>query len=119
MFCVIRTNFWWYTYMYLQGEVYATQISNKLKGDLRVLLEEADPLAQLEHIDMLQRLGISYHFENEIKSILNEIHSHRFNSLICEKSNLYATALQFRLLRQHGHCVAPGKWFFSPPCTRT
>ncbi|GMN40957.1 hypothetical protein TIFTF001_010183 [Ficus carica] len=73
-----------------------------------MLEKEADPLAQLEHIDMLQRLGISYHFENEIKSILNEIHSHRFNSLICEKSNLYATALQFRLLRQHGHCVAPG-----------
>ena len=62
-----------------------------------------DPLAQLGHIDILQRLGLSYHFEKEINKILND-----FDRDIVWKDNLYATALKFRLLRQYQYQVPQG-----------
>ncbi|KAF7834256.1 terpene synthase [Senna tora] len=64
-----------------------------------------ESLHQLELIDVLQRLGVSYHFETEINNIL-ENHYKNINKMDklkgCEK-DLYATSLQFRLLRQHGY----------------
>ena len=67
-----------------------------------------DPLSQLEQIDVLQRLGLAYHFENEVKSILKEIYDNNSSSGTWEKNNLYATALEFRLLRQHEYWVTQG-----------
>nr|QWQ79594.1 TPS36 [Juglans sigillata] len=65
-----------------------------------------DPLEKLELIDVLQKLGLSYHFEDEVKrtleAIYNTIHQAGY---ICKKENLYATSLEFRLLRQHGYSV--------------
>nr|POF27256.1 myrcene synthase, chloroplastic [Quercus suber] len=44
------------------GEVYTGKI-NKLKGQARMMLQKVvDPLEQLELIDILQKLGLSYHF---------------------------------------------------------
>lgn len=74
-----------------------------------------DSLAQLELIDTLQRLGISYHFENEIKSILDKKYtkinnpSYDISTWTSKNNSLYATALEFRLLRQHGYRVPQGK----------
>ncbi|KAL2541704.1 Tricyclene synthase [Abeliophyllum distichum] len=89
------------------GERYATRAS-ELKMQVKMMLDEAvEPLDQLELIDNLQRLGISYHFENEIKQILSVIN--RKYSKIDQDSkinDLYATALEFRLLRQHGFNVS-------------
>lgn len=50
-------------------------------------------------IDTLERLGVAYHFEQEIEHQLQEI----FDFLSEEKDDcdLFTTALQFRLLRQH------------------
>ncbi|GMN64055.1 hypothetical protein TIFTF001_033115 [Ficus carica] len=59
-----------------------------------------DPLAQLEHVDILQRLGLSYHFEEEINSMLEEICKNK-----SKRNSLYYTALEFRLLQQHGYWV--------------
>ena len=71
---------------------------------------EDEPLALLEHIDLLQRLGLSYHFENEIKIALKGIYES--SNKLCDdkwkRDNLYATALEFRLLRQHGFWVPQG-----------
>ncbi|KAL5564941.1 hypothetical protein UlMin_028105 [Ulmus minor] len=62
-----------------------------------------DPLSQLEQVDMLQRLGLSYHFEKEIESIMKAISTnHTWN-----KTNLHAAALEFRLLRQHRYHLEP------------
>ncbi|MGD7201674.1 hypothetical protein, partial [Ralstonia pseudosolanacearum] len=84
------------------GEIYTNRME-KLKGDARLMLEKAaGSLAQLELIDVLERLGISYLFEEEIKSSLNNIYSNKDKFL---KDNLYATALTFRMLRQHGFQV--------------
>ncbi|KAI7996735.1 hypothetical protein LOK49_LG10G02993 [Camellia lanceoleosa] len=64
-------------------------------------------LEKLELVDSLQRLGVSHHFEAEIKRILESIHidiDHKMNS--CNKGDLYAIALKFRLLRQHRYNVS-------------
>ncbi|XP_073127813.1 terpene synthase 10-like isoform X2 [Henckelia pumila] len=54
----------------------------------------------LELIDDLQKMGICYHFEEEIKKVLTSIYNTRYKSKKTE--DLYSMALQFRLLRQHG-----------------
>ncbi|KAG5616033.1 hypothetical protein H5410_015857 [Solanum commersonii] len=60
-------------------------------------------LGQLELVDNLQTLGIHYHFEAEIRRILENI----YNLSNCE-DHLYGVALQFRLLRQEGYQVPQG-----------
>ncbi|KAK8358959.1 hypothetical protein V6Z12_A04G061200 [Gossypium hirsutum] len=64
-----------------------------------------DPLEKLELIDTLQRLGLSYHFDTEINRTLKNISIDRISTVSWKKDNLYATALEFRLLRQHGYKV--------------
>ncbi|TYJ17193.1 hypothetical protein E1A91_A09G035100v1 [Gossypium mustelinum] len=79
----------------------------RLVGEVRMMLENVmDPLEKLELIDSLQRLGLSYHFKNETKRILEDIHLRADQSkALWKEGNLYATALEFRLLRQHGYNV--------------
>ncbi|CAN4107910.1 unnamed protein product [Withania somnifera] len=60
--------------------------------------------AKLELIDNLQRLGVSYHFKDEIMQILGSIHEQ--NTASTTGDSLYATALKFRLLRQHGFHIS-------------
>nr|A7IZZ2.1 RecName: Full=(+)-alpha-pinene synthase, chloroplastic; Flags: Precursor [Cannabis sativa]ABI21838.1 (+)-alpha-pinene synthase [Cannabis sativa] len=87
-----------------KGEPYTSR-SNKLKEEVKkMLVGMENSLVQLELIDTLQRLGISYHFENEIISILKEY----FTNISTNKNpkyDLYATALEFRLLREYGYAI--------------
>lgn len=75
----------------------------------KVLERETDPTRQLELIDDLQRLGLSDHFQNEFKEILNSVYLDNtyYKSGEADR-DLYSTALAFRLLRQHGFQVAQG-----------
>ncbi|KAM7500246.1 hypothetical protein LguiA_024660 [Lonicera macranthoides] len=59
-----------------------------------------DPVRKLELIDTLQRLGVYYHFEVEIKRILESITDNYYSSsdIRWNAEDLYATALKFRLL---------------------
>jgi (-)-alpha-terpineol synthase len=58
-----------------QGESFSGQI-DKLKGEVRMMFHKVvDPLERLELIDILQRLGISYHFDNEIQKTLEGIYN--------------------------------------------
>ncbi|KAM7469406.1 hypothetical protein LguiA_007589 [Lonicera macranthoides] len=70
---------------------------------------------QLMLIDVIQQLGVAYHFENEIGEALNN-HLQAKNNLLHassgegdkineEDDQLYMVALRFRLLRQQGHPV--------------
>lgn len=82
---------------------------------MRLLIFEStvvdDPLSALEFVDDLQRLGISYHFNEEISSVLKMIYAYYFNAHDnWNKSNLTLKALGFRLLRQHGYHVPQG-WY--------
>nr|WBW04452.1 terpene synthase [Ficus pandurata] len=89
-----------------KGETYAERVED-LKEEVRAIFKklENDHLAQLEHIDILQRLGLSYHFGDEIKGILQGIFTNSFCNNTLEIKNLYDTALEFRLLRQHDYSV--------------
>ncbi|OMO55881.1 hypothetical protein CCACVL1_26937 [Corchorus capsularis] len=79
----------------------------KLVGEVRTMLDKVmDPLEMLELVDSLQRLGLAYHFENETKRILESIVKVNQSNVGWKKNNLHATALEFRLLRQHGYKVA-------------
>ncbi|XP_022154840.1 terpene synthase 10-like [Momordica charantia] len=90
------------------GETYVDRF-NMLKKEVEGIMNHIidDPLKQLDLIDTLQRLGISYHFENEIKGILERRYRSDQGNNSCKKIDVYATALEFRLMRQHGFSVSP------------
>ncbi|XP_038688573.1 probable terpene synthase 6 [Tripterygium wilfordii] len=73
------------------------QVKNMLNGSAN------DAVEKVKLIDLLRRLGISYHFENEIANQLATI----FNSKSIDADeleyDLYTVALLFRVFRQHGH----------------
>nr|QIQ56012.1 cembratrien-15-ol synthase 31 [Eremophila lucida] len=87
--------------------------ASELKLQVGMLMEEAilskPVVEQLELIDNLQRLGISDHFEHQIKKILHSIYQNKHEKTNCDdeanERDLYSTALEFRLLRQHGFRV--------------
>ncbi|KAF2284339.1 hypothetical protein GH714_020813 [Hevea brasiliensis] len=70
-----------------------------------MLKQAVNPLDQLQLIDTLQRLGLAYHFEDEIKRILMSIYTHDSYENTRMREDLYATALEFRLLRQQGYKI--------------
>ncbi|XP_042479188.1 alpha-terpineol synthase, chloroplastic-like [Macadamia integrifolia] len=80
--------------------------AKELTEDVRVLLnKKGEPLAQLKLIDLLQRLGLGHLFDKEMDQILKSVYNYR-NSDKWMKDDLYATALHFRLLRQHGYMLS-------------
>lgn len=84
----------------------------KMKEEVKGLIKvnQDDPLVELELIDVIQQLGLGYHFEAEIHHALHLIHKRLEDSRF--SGNLYATALRFRLLRQQGYHVSQGTSFF-------
>ncbi|KAG5224360.1 terpene synthase [Salix suchowensis] len=88
-----------------KGEPYTAR-TRKLEAEISMRLANASkPLDQLELIDTLQRLGLSYHFADEIESILKSLFDENHIQNTKTANDLYATALEFRLLRQHGYKV--------------
>nr|ADK73617.1 terpene synthase 5 [Origanum vulgare] len=65
-----------------------------------------EAVKQLELIDDLRNLGLSYFFQDEIKNILSFIHKENKSFQNNQVGDLYFTALGFRLLRQHGFNVS-------------
>ncbi|OMP11736.1 hypothetical protein COLO4_03710 [Corchorus olitorius] len=84
-------------------EIHGTRLE-ELKQDVRKLLVSMkEPREQLDLINLMQRLGVAYHFEKEIKTILaNLVDPNNF------ATDLYTVALQFRLLRQNGFSITTG-----------
>lgn len=83
------------------------QRSQHLKEKVRKLL-----LAQIENvteklnlIDNIKRMGVSYHFENEIEDTLQNMHN---NPPPFEGKDLHTISLWFRLLRQQGYHAPSG-----------
>ncbi|KAA8526910.1 hypothetical protein F0562_008861 [Nyssa sinensis] len=72
-----------------------------------MLVAAADePSKQLNLIDAIQRLGVFYHFENQIDAALQLIYDTYHACDDKDNDDLYTVALWFRLLRQQGHYVS-------------
>ncbi|TQD91280.1 hypothetical protein C1H46_023124 [Malus baccata] len=75
----------------------------ELKEEVRRMLTTSlqNVSQKLNFVDDIQRLGVSYHFRNEIEQILQKIHAN-FDDL----DDLYTAALRFQLLRQQGYNIS-------------
>ncbi|RWV89400.1 hypothetical protein GW17_00048451 [Ensete ventricosum] len=81
----------------------------KLKEDAKQLIYMKKGIEdQLQLIDHLQQLGVAYHFKEDIKDALGIIYGSMEEVNMLLKDNLHATALMFRLLREHGFAVSEG-----------
>jgi len=67
-----------------------------------------DLLLGMKTVDALQRLGLGYHFEEDISKFM-----HILSRTSMGGDDLFALALQFRLLRQHHYNVASGTYQIS------
>ncbi|KAL2466452.1 Alpha-humulene/(-)-(E)-beta-caryophyllene synthase [Abeliophyllum distichum] len=90
------------------AEKYSEEIEG-LKNEVRSMLTVPgkDMVESLNFIDTLERLGISYHFENEIEELLQQFFNLNTN-YADEAYDLYTVGLHFRLFRQHGHRISCG-----------
>ncbi|XP_075673462.1 putative terpene synthase 9 [Castanea sativa] len=80
-------------------EIHATWLEG-LKQDVKTLLTSTeDKTVLLRLINSMQRLGVAYHFEQEIDEVL------KFQRPDVT-SDLYTTALHFRILRERGFPVS-------------
>ena len=68
-----------------------------------------DSTCKLDLIDVIQRLGVEYHFKNEIEESLKYIHDRYKHQNSEDNDDLRIVALRFRLLRQEGYNVPCGK----------
>ncbi|XP_050209226.1 probable terpene synthase 6 [Mercurialis annua] len=82
-----------------QTEVLKSEVKSKLTSSAD------DALTKLNFINLLIRLGLSYHFEDDIEQQLDE----HFDALVAqvsdEKCDLYTVSLVFRVLRQNGYRI--------------
>ncbi|KAK4383261.1 Gamma-cadinene synthase [Sesamum angolense] len=89
-------------------EKYAESIQ-ELKHQVRSMLmtEGSTTIEKLILVDTIERLGMGYHFEQEIEDQLREIFfSESQDKELQDNYDLFSTALQFRLLRQHSYSVS-------------
>ncbi|KGN56187.1 hypothetical protein Csa_010016 [Cucumis sativus] len=93
--------------------------TEELKEEIKMELVSTtkDEPEKLRLIDLIQRLGVCYHFENEINNILQQLHHITITSEKNGDDNPYNMTLCFRLLRQQGYNVSSepfdrfrGKW---------
>ncbi|XP_016566183.2 sesquiterpene synthase 14b isoform X1 [Capsicum annuum] len=82
----------------------------ELKEKVRQMLVETpdNSIQKLVLIDTIQRLGVGYHFENEIKISIQNIFDESDQSKNEDDfDDLYVVALRFRLVRQQRHYMSP------------
>ncbi|KAL0335051.1 UNVERIFIED_CONTAM: (R)-limonene synthase [Sesamum radiatum] len=87
--------------------------ASELKVEVKKILVQEKELSTVEEllglIDDLHRLGISYHFEDEMNQMLGCLYEQKYaggkNNSEGKERDLYTTALAFRLLRHHGFSV--------------
>ncbi|CAL9152067.1 unnamed protein product [Musa hybrid cultivar] len=84
----------------------------KLTEDVKQLIYRKKGIEdQLQLIDHLRQLGAAYHFKEDIKDALWTIYDSMEEVSMLLKDNLHATALMFRLLREHGFAVSEGVFY--------
>ncbi|KAL5839736.1 hypothetical protein ACOSQ4_012344 [Xanthoceras sorbifolium] len=109
-----KPNIWNYDFLqsltskYHQEEEYKSRAAKLKEVVIKCLFvdETVEVLAKLELIDSIRKLGLSNLFEEEIRGALDTIASMKNENPACVEEDLYATALCFRLLRQHGYEIS-------------
>ncbi|WRX28625.1 Terpene synthase, partial [Theobroma cacao] len=76
-------------------ESHGSRLEELKQGARDLLATMKEPRDQLDLINTLQRLGVAYHFEKDIKDILAKLVDANI------ATDLYTVALQFRLIRQN------------------
>jgi (-)-germacrene D synthase len=67
-------------------------------------------IRKLELVDTLQRIGVGYHYEQEIDELLRQVYNDDVDKDGgSDVDGLYVTSLRFYLLRKHGYNVPSGK----------
>ncbi|XP_020554144.1 germacrene-D synthase-like [Sesamum indicum] len=98
-----------YFLAYVSMEISATEeeeLRRQKEMVRKVLARTPDHLYhKLELIDAIQRLGVGYHFEEEIDKFLQFTHD-TYLEYSSKANDLRIVALRFRLLRQHGYPVS-------------
>ncbi|CAN4126555.1 unnamed protein product [Withania somnifera] len=89
------------------AQEYALEIEVLKEQTRSMLLATGRELAEtLNLIDVIERLGIAYHFDKEIDDMLGQIYNENYDFKGDDYNDLCTCALQFRLLRQHGYNVS-------------
>ncbi|PWZ44290.1 (E)-beta-farnesene synthase [Zea mays] len=68
-------------------------------------IASSDLLRKMELVDTLQRLGVDYHYNEEIDQLLCSIYDHHDDGGD-GLDDLYVTSLRFYLLRKHGYTIS-------------
>lgn len=93
----------------VQEEEYIMQLNKQVIEIRGRFVQESEILKKLELVDWIQKLGLTNHFGKEINEFLDTISiSIKNNKNPSMQENVHASALCFRLLRQHGYEVFPG-----------
>ena len=90
----------------MQNEGYSNLLEDLKEEAKRLIKDARDTSSRLELIDSMQRLGVAYHLEEEIKEAIDLVHLDDTTT-----DDLSTTALRLRLLRQHGYPVSSGLFF--------
>ncbi|URD94980.1 Myrcene synthase, chloroplastic [Musa troglodytarum] len=101
---------------YIQSLTSDTKVEEENARRMDKLTEEVNQLIymkkgiedQLQLIDHLRQLGVAYHFNEDIKDALGTMYGSMEAVNMLLKDNLHATALMFRLLKEHGFAVSEG-----------
>ena len=89
----------------------------KLKKEVSQMIYKEELLRdKLELVDTLQRLGVAYHFKDEINCVLTNIHESMGSAM---PDDLFEVSLLFRMLRMHGFSVQEGIFFVSLYISKT
>ncbi|PHT64298.1 5-epiaristolochene synthase [Capsicum annuum] len=99
----------------LAEQKYAQEIEPLKEQTKSMLLATGMKLVEtLNLIDVIERLGIAYHFEKEINEILDRICNENSNfEGDVYNEDLCTCTLQFRLLRQHGYTISLNKYLLN------
>ncbi|KAL8158697.1 hypothetical protein V2J09_000234 [Rumex salicifolius] len=82
----------------------AKDLKEKVRRELRSIGDKS-LMEQLRLIDLIERLGVDYHFKKEIDDALLHVYETPINP---SSDALVITSLRFRLLRQHGFAISSG-----------
>ncbi|XP_022751622.1 probable terpene synthase 6 [Durio zibethinus] len=81
-------------------------LKEKVKDML--MASTADPIQNVKLVDTLLRLGVSYHFENDIENQLERIFDSQRNLVAGNDHDLNSTSIVFRVFRQYGFKMSCG-----------